>query len=199
MVWSTWSYIYIHEYIYICVYLIFFQLVVWWWSRLGTRERAYTSGPCCLVTHVLGPDGVMHIYIHIYMYAYIYCYICTHIYIVTAGFTPYARLQNAALCPWLWGLYINIYTYTYTYIYIYIYNMYVYICVIHIYLYLQLYIFHMVWYETVGLPDMRTSADREIVGGPRDHWGKVLNTDIGVITGAHSTMTSTHIQKGVAR
>ena len=176
---------YIYEYIYICVYLIFFQLVVWWWSRLGTRERAYTSGPC----------GVHDFIFCMVWYISIYIYIYTHIYIVTAGFTPYARLQNAALCPWLWGLYINIYTYTY----IYIYDMYIYICVIHIYLYLQLYIFHMVWYETVGLPDMRTSADREIVGGPRDHWGKVLNTDIGVITGAHSTMTSTHIQKGVAR
>ena len=44
-------YIYIYEYIYICVYLIFFQLLVWRWSRLGARERAYTSGPCGLVTH----------------------------------------------------------------------------------------------------------------------------------------------------
>ena len=31
---------------------MFFQLLVWRWSRLGTRDRAYTSGPCGLVTHV---------------------------------------------------------------------------------------------------------------------------------------------------
>ena len=48
-------------FIYVYIYL-FFQLVVWWWSRLGTQERAYTSGPCGLVTHVLylthGPHGM---------------------------------------------------------------------------------------------------------------------------------------------
>ena len=45
-----------------CIFNVFPVGVVCWWSRLGTRERAYTSGPCGLVTHVLylthGPHGM---------------------------------------------------------------------------------------------------------------------------------------------
>ena len=127
--------------IYVCDFLWFVYISVWFWTSPSLTLRAPTFQWSVLASQAepesMGEDtwrcpslGPYRIYICIYIFMYLYIYVCIYMYI-------YIYIY---ICMYIY-IYMCIYVYVYIYVceYIYVY-IYMYICVyIYVYIYMCIY------------------------------------------------------------